>query len=129
MCGTIYNKPVVRIAKKSILVYKRLCYYQSGARSEHMHYLWQRYKKQPIIKLKPIKNWSYWEIYEGYHSRKSGKYQHLSDRPNAIFVIPKGTRYIEAKENSSSVDNYVSENLIFIGKMNIITWLIAKIVY
>ncbi len=51
----------------------------------------------------------------------------------AYFIIPKGAEYYEGKDNSiNDIDDHdarVSNQLIYIGRINWFTRLIAKLIY
>ena len=57
-----------------------------------------------------LKELSSFTIYEGYHSNVK------NENCNALFIIPKGTKYTEGFNNDGTIKNYVSETIIFIGK-------------
>ncbi len=55
------------------------------------------------------------QVEEGYHSYVYyKKYQ-----SNALFIIPKGTKYIQGYHNGDEeIQNYVSESIILVKKLN-----------
>lgn len=122
MCLTT-SDPEIKVAQEDILVYKELYYQRSGFfsflfrtkkgwASLQTHHEYVKGELQPPTELRPIKDRygdSDYRVYQGYHSealRVTGT--------NALFVIPKGTKYIEGFNNGArSRPNYVSETIIF----------------
>lgn len=119
MCLTTSN-PEVKVAQEDIEVYKSIVFSRNGffgrlfnrrrGRSGLTGHLYRRGEIQMNVRLyaRPIRSGSY-RVDEGYHSDVKRIYS-----SNALFVIPKGTKYIEGWYNDTTDrKNYVSETIIF----------------
>lgn len=146
MCLTNFGEK--KVAQTNIVCYK------SGSRripllqrfnSVFMNYTYKRYKVQERAKLGIIELWdtvmsytfgSSSPIYvrrskgkvceKGYHSYKTSS---LID--SQIFLIPKGTIYIEGEVNNDGKEGYTSERIVWIGsRFNpinlLLVWLFKK---
>jgi hypothetical protein len=119
MCLHLLNDEVKK-TEKPIVVYKKLNYKNGLAKSYHYRFNYVSGILQPKVKLRPVYGDS--SIEDGYHSRKK------NIDSNAVFVIPKGVDYYEGFENYSTIRNYVSETIIYVGhKLNPLTWF--KVIY
>lgn len=114
MCFTVTD-PKIKIAKEDIVCYKTIKHHRNGAVSQVMEYRYYKNKRCPSVKLRKQET-SYccttnvYEITRGYHSYITEDYFDLwNGGPNAIFIIPKGTRYYE------NYHERVSETIIFKG--------------
>ena len=130
MCLRTLN-PEVKIAEDDMLVYKRLeirhipntkrTIFQRIFRrnmwkkiplSRHTGYQYELGVLNPKVKLivQEGYNKGTYKVEEGYHSDD----RLLPYGNNALFVIPKGTLYIEGWHNEETYrKNYVSETIIF----------------
>lgn len=130
MCLTTRD-PEIKIATQDIIVYKELTVmkthkernwldklfgtkrYQTEHRSDR-GYEYKIGKINPTVELLPRVMWSsdegdISEVEQGYHSDIEQQ-----EDSNAIFVIPKGTKYIEGWYNDDTDrPNIVSETIIF----------------
>lgn len=121
MCLTT-NDPTIKIAKENIIVFKTGDYSRHSIMSPR-GYRYYKMKNNPYVQLIPtvelrINTPTILHIVdEGYHS-----YNHFH---HALFVIPKGARYINGWFNGNKgTKNRVSSNIIYIGcAWNPLTWL------
>jgi hypothetical protein len=128
MCLTTRDA-TIKIAEQDIQVFKNLCYprvsFLKGLfkpkskcpTSMFNGYLYEEGVTQPKVTLQPrslFRDKSEYSVDEGYHS-----YLTPIQDCNAKFVIPKGTRYIEGQYGfgNKSVPNYVSETIVYVGKI------------
>lgn len=131
MC-LITRDATIKIAEKDMYVYKQLEIIPStlkrkgilgvlGFKKKHFYslvnfYKYEKHVLQPYVQLRPYQYYSNPEKYEvnqGYHS-DAGSVK----GSNAVFVIPKGTKYIQGYyNNDKSRVNYVSETIIFKFKL------------
>lgn len=126
-----------KIADKNILVIKaslpRSVTRKTFQSYNHYDFVYTRFKKYTteIYKHNSFIH-DYFDIERGFHSYMdiSSVQSHLEP---AYFIIPKGAKYYEGKDNSiNDIDDYdarVSNQLIYIGKFNWFTRLIAKLIY
>lgn len=116
MCLTT-NNPEIKIAQEDIIVYKKVNFPKWKILrffyvfSYFKDYKYIRNKLNKFIKLTPIEEHSgsarghTHAVYEGYHAYKN--LFHV----NAIFIIPKGTPYIE--DNDAIFSEIVASTIIF----------------
>lgn len=110
MCLTSKKEFKFKIAEKDIICFKELF---KDNTSYFTDYEYIKGVKNPIEDLVSIYDdfsINAFSIYEGYHSNVK------NENCNALFIIPKGTKYTEGFNNNSKIKNYVSETIIFIGK-------------
>lgn len=95
--------PTIKVAQEDIKVYKWLTWPRNeffkrlmfsplrGYSAVVARYPYIRNVKQPLVEINPIPLLSYDQhvVNEGYHSYIT------KDNANAVFIIPKGTKYIE----------------------------------
>lgn len=112
MCLTT-NDPTIKVATEDIFVFKECSeidknYAKVSVAKEDFTY--EAGKATEKVHLKPIEYIGYFEVNEGYHSHNfPTKYA------DGLFVIPKGTEYIDGWFNSTpSLLNRVSSSLIFV---------------
>lgn len=128
MC--MYTKQAIaKVAEKNILVTKdtskkkatffKFCSYFKS-------FIYTRFKTYSTsIHISAVPRVMY-EIEEGFHSYITDCYH------NGYFIIPKGACYFEGTDNDpdTSVTNArVSDKIIYIGRKNILTRLIARVFY
>lgn len=122
------NDATVHVAKKNIIVFKQLI---PGNRSAIQDYPYTKNELNREEELEPIEDWpiedwddsvSKFRVNSGYHSRNACDFFYTS-----LFIIPKGTQYIEGFFNNSKVErNRVSSNIVYIGSMwNPFNWIKA----
>jgi len=120
MCLHLETSSKSKKADKPIVVYKLLTYKRGKALSWVHEYYYKPNTLQPKVKINKYSNY----VEDGYHSRKN----FFGQINNAVFVIPKGAEYYEGKENWSTIDNYVSDTIIYVGYvLNPLTW--VKLIY
>lgn len=119
MCLTTLN-PEIKVADRDIKVYKELDFPSRnlttllfGTKKGKALYNSHTYEKgelQPIERLYvDIGRSGKWTVHLGYHSDKEKQH-----RSNALFIIPKGTKYVQGWFNDDTDrENYVSETIIF----------------
>lgn len=125
MCLTTKD-PTIKIAEEDIKVYKNLEYprvpFFKRLFNLTLAYpyanVWTRhtYQKgvvQPNVPLEPIDEGdNEFTVHQGYHSYVE------PCALNSLFIIPKGTKYIEGWNNcNENSKNYVSETIIFAKKL------------
>lgn len=134
MCLTTKD-PTIKIAEKDITVYKILDKkkvkrkgffnrlfngkYRITYEAINNNYEYTIGTLNPIVEIKPFGGDAFLDfaVEEGYRS-----YVHETGRgrqnANAIFVIPKGTKYIQGYcNNDTNIPNYVSETIIFVKEI------------
>lgn len=120
MC-LITRDPTVKVAEQDIVVYKQLRYPSFldslfGAKPEALFYDCYTYKKNQLnevtIPLNVVKHYDCFRVEAGFHS-----YVNREENCNAKFIIPKGTKYVAGTLGHSSQMNYVSEAIIYKGKL------------
>ena len=106
-----------KITTQPIFVYKNLDKYNNSLGTG---YKYEQNVLNPEVTIKPKKPLYKDDIIimEAYHSRKNKNNNSAWFNTNSLFVIPSGTIYYEGKENDDDVDNYASENIIFLGKID-----------
>lgn len=117
------NDPIIKIAEKSIVVYKHVTKKSYTTCSSHTKgYVYKLFRKCPIIDLHlryqyypfitPLSSYSpRYRVYDGYHSFNEDNYM-----SNCVFIIPKGSKYIDGWFNDFSYElNRVSETIIYMG--------------
>ena len=107
MCLTSPNEFKFKIAEKDIICFKTL---ERNNISTITEYRYIKGIKNPIVDIIFIGYADGFRINEGYHSNIE------NENCNALFIIPKGTKYTEGFNNLSTIKNYVSETIIFIGR-------------
>lgn len=129
MC-LVTKDPTIKTAEQDIIVYKELEFKEDGffrrwfrpspPISTIFPHVYKPGVVQPTVQLKPYpdqKN-ELWTIEEGYHSYPDKSWLKTAHVVNAMFIIPKGTRYIEGCFNGfKNIPNYVSETIIFLKKL------------
>lgn len=130
MCLTTDN-PTVKVAKKNIIVFKGGYYGVDSLRTDLKHYTYYKMENNPNVPLVPVaeKKYTcghYHPVETGYHIVNRG-YHSYNRFHHALFIIPKGTEYIDGWYNDSkSTPNRVSSNIVYIGcAWNPLTWLKA----
>lgn len=125
MCLTTKD-PAIKIAEQDIIAYKRLEYPKVKFLQRLFkpslaypfsctwkHFIYKKGVHQPKVVLHPIDDGDdEYTVHDGYHTFVS------SDHANAMFIIPKGAKYIEGWNNNDETNrNYVSETLVYVGKL------------
>lgn len=125
MCLTT-DKNEIKVAKDDIIVFKNLNYIRSKwfikellgfkiAMSSVQNHIYKRGILQPYITLRLFAHYrdpNIFTVEEGYHSNVE------EFGSNAVFIIPKGTKYVEGWNNGyKSIKNYVSETIIYKGRL------------
>ncbi len=128
MCLTT-NDPTLKVAEQDITVYKRVNRYKvqnnnrtlwekilgknkiiTVVEAESHSFQYHIDEKCPTVELSPFRTFGdddEFEVEAGYHS-----YVDMNGC-NSVFIIPKGTRYIDGWYNDSkSIANRVSETII-----------------
>lgn len=129
MC-LITKDPTIKTAEQDIIVYKELEFKKDGffrrwfnpssPISTMYPHVYKQGVVQPKVPLKPYldRNNELWIVEEGYHSYPSRSWLKTAHVVNTMFMIPKGTRYIEGSFNGfKNIPNYVSETIIFLKKL------------
>jgi hypothetical protein len=121
--------PEILIADKDIICYKESTGLQKTGGcyvSSPRNYQYFPGEIAPIVELKAdidlVFSWDgiwpetgNYRVEEGYHSHV----KNYSPGESAVFLIPKGTKYISGWYNQNPmIKNYVSETIIFIGRDN-----------
>lgn len=117
--------PNIRVTEDDILVYKTLRYDNGDPESLVYNFVYKEFKACPTEYLLPekISHRSFYYVEKGYHSDVKQRKD-----SNALFVIPKGTKYIKGRLNVSSDRlNYVSETIVYLGRLRPITAWFTKI--
>lgn len=127
MCLTTDN-PEIRIATEDIYVFKMVHFakrsfwewlFRKPLRANAVHrsdHLYIQGVIQPTVEVKPAyqEDGGYTEVRKGYHSHV----YHKLWESNALFMIPKGTKYMQGYFNGDTArHNYVSESIVFVGKL------------
>lgn len=125
MCLTTKD-PAIKIAEQDIKVYKHLEYpkvkFLKRLFNPSLAYpyssVWSKYvykkgETQPAVTLNPVQdNYEEFRVHQGYHSHAT------PEKSNSLFIIPKGTKYIEGWNNGNEeIKNYVSETIVFVEKL------------
>lgn len=111
MCLNVTPDAEIKTAKRDMLVFK----YTSKSRIDNDNfessiqvYDYKRGKLQPNVE---IKIWGSNTVEKGYHSLPS--HYNSSYYRNAMFVIPKGSKFIEGTYDDDPC--YVSSQIIYLG--------------
>lgn len=126
MCLTTDN-PTVKVAEQDIKVYKSLYFHEQRVRSKNFfkrlfgmkdvivtpksgvqNFKYMTGALQPSVELQSYPDGNRHEYHRGYHSDAD-----IRSESNALFVIPKGTKYVEGWFNQ----NYVSETIVYVKRL------------
>lgn len=112
MCLTV-NTFEIKTAEKDIVVYKNL----NNGESSMQRFTYKRFKHNFNIPIKlESTRFGVPRVNQGYHSFLTPQaYSYNSESTNSVFIIPKGTQYVEGFYNTTSIPNYVSSDIIYIG--------------
>lgn len=117
--------PTIRVTEDDILVYKTLRYDNGDPESLAYNFVYKKFEACPTEYLLPQELFyrSYYYVEKGYHSDVKQRKD-----SNALFVIPKGTKYIKGRFNDwPDRANYVSETIVYLGRLKPITAWFTKI--
>lgn len=131
MC-LITDNPEILTAEKDIICYKNVSFIgNKKAESWHWNYVYTKNELSPkialIIQTSPmalLADLNRSEVEFGYHSREK---LFTKFGNNSIFLIPKDTKYIKGLECGQAISNYVSETIIYKGRLNIFNWIKIKL--
>lgn len=129
MC-LITNDKTVKIADKNIVCYKTMSTTKMGRPCGYGGVIYKKYKRQNNVTLGVYgpSDDGWYNVEEGYHSRIN--FDNNSKPNKHLFVIPKGAEYLMGGENDEKkIDNYVSTNIIYLGKNNKFNRYLAKLFY
>lgn len=111
------------IATKSILTYKQ-CVFDNNNNNCYSLFYGKKYEinklnKEVYIGHGIYRDYNYIKTTTGYYSYK---YNNSYSSANALFVIPKGSKYVLGHDNviSEELDTYVSNQIIYVGRNNLI---------
>lgn len=121
--------PESLIAKRNIVCFKEGCILEDDDGIEYLvPIVYDRFRydlDKPTDKVEmKLRESSYRDelikVEDGYHSCIKS-YEVSSINPNNVFIIPKGAKYYKGSINDSNcriINGYVSDTLIWVGKVN-----------